>query len=448
MTAPEPLFSAPAPAPAPARGRLSVRDFGASGDGIRLDTEAIQNAIEVLAAQGGGVLHFPAGVYLTGSIFLRDNIRLDLDPGCVIAGSGNPDDYPIVETRWEGRTRAAHCALIHATAVSNISVTGSGLVDGRGGPWWRRFKEGELEYPRPRLMAFENCSGLLLRDFHAVNSPSWTINPVRCRDVVISGISIDNPPDSPNTDGINPDSCSSVRITGCRVNVGDDCITIKSGAESESRALFAPCEKIVISDCILESGHGAIVIGSEMSGGVRDIAVSNCVFDGTDRGIRMKTRRGRGGVVERVRVSNIVMREVLVPFTINMHYVCGARGDTRVSSRDHLPVDESTPSFSDISFSAITATGVRIAACHIEGLAESPVSNLSFSDIDISVGGAAEPAEPEMSEGIRPRARAGFLFANVRGLWLDKVKVRGQDGPGFSLESCSDLHISSCHPGI
>jgi polygalacturonase len=427
---------------------LSVRDFGASGKGRSPDTAAIQRAIDYLSSAGGGILHFPAGTYLTGSIFLKSGVGLELDPGSVLAGSEDPEDYPIVETRWEGKTRAAHSALIHAAGQSDISVTGPGLIDGRGAVWWRRFRAGELAHPRPRLLAFEDCAGVRLAHFHAVDSPSWTINPVRCRDVLIFGVSIDNPPDSPNTHGINPDSCSQVRISACRVNVGDDCITIKSGSEAEAGHLVAPCEKIVISDCILESGHGAIVIGSEMSGGVRDIVVSNCVFDGTDRGIRMKSRRGRGGRVERVRVSNIVMRNVLVPFTINMHYACGARGELRVSSRDAFPVDAGTPSFSDISFGGITATGVGIAACHIEGLAESPVGNLSFSDVDISVGGEAPPADPEMSEGIIPRARAGFVFSNVDGLWLDKVRVRGQDGPGFILDACRDLHLSSCHPAI
>ena len=427
---------------------LSVTRFGAIGDGIVSNTLAIRRAMDALAVAGGGRLRFPAGLWLTGSIFLRDNIALEFDPGAVIAGSPDPAEYPIVETRWEGRTRPAHAALIHADGASNVSVTGPGLIDGRGAHWWRRFREGSLDFPRPRLIALENCDNVILRDFRAADSPGWTIHPVRCRDLVISGISIDNPPDSPNTDGINPDSCSRVRISGCRVSVGDDCITIKAGCESEDPALAAPCESIVISDCILERGHGAIVIGSEMSGGVRDIVVSNCVFDGTDRGIRMKSRRGRGGRVERIRIANIVMNDVLVPFTMNMHYVCGARGDLSVSTREALPVGSGTPSFSDISVSGVVATGVRIAACHIEGLAESPVENLSLTDIDVAVGGDHEPAEPEMSEGIPLRARAGFVFSNVRGLWLDKVRVRGQDGPGFSLESCADVHVSSCHPGI
>lgn len=152
--------------------------------------------------------------------------------------------------------------------------------------------------------------------------------------------------------------------------------------------------------------------------------------------------------MERIRISNIIMNDVLVPFTINMHYVCGARGDTTVSSREALSVGSGTPSFSGISISGVAATGVRIAACHIEGLSESPVENLSFADIDVEVGGDDAPAEPEMSEGICLRARAGFVFSNVKGLWLDKVRVRGQDGPGFSLESCADVHVSSCHPGI
>lgn len=421
---------------------------GAVADGTTLNTKAFQSAIDALAATGGGTLRIGAGTWLTGSLFLKDDIRLELDPGCILAASTDPADFPLIPTRWEGRTREAHAALIHARSAKNCAITGSGTIDGRGDAWWLRHREGSLDAPRPRLIALEDCERVMLRDFHAVNSPSWTINPVRCRDVLISGLRIDNPPDSPNTDGINPDSSSMVTIHACRISVGDDCIAIKAGTEAEDPRLAAPCERIIISDCILERGHGAIVLGSEMSGGIRDVLVSNCVFSGTDRGFRFKTRRGRGGVIERIRATNIIMNAVRVPVAINMHYVCGARGNPRVATRERVPEAPDTPVIRDISMSHITATGVGIACCHIEGLAESPVRNLSFSDLDLRAGGNLSPEEPEMSESLRPRARSGFIITCAEGLSLDRVRISGQDGHPFELNSCTQVTFTGCGPEV
>ncbi len=427
---------------------LSVKAFGAVGDGKTNDTKAIQAAIDAASRAGGGTVVLPPGAFVSGSIFLKDRITLFLDPASTLLGSRDRRDYPLVDGRWEGSTRAMHAALIHAAGATSVAVAGRGTVDGRGQEWWRLFRSGELELPRPRLIALEDCEDVLLEGFTARNSPSWTVNPVRSHNVRISGLAIVNPGDSPNTDGINPDSCSAVRISDCYVSVGDDCITIKAGSEHEAAERARPCEDVVVTNCVLERGHGGVVIGSETSGGVRNVSISNCVFKGTDRGIRMKSRRGRGGTVERIRVSNIVMSEVLCPFTMNLHYGCGAWGEEAVSDRGARPVDAGTPHFRDIAFNAISASAVLLAAAFIDGLAEAPVEDLSFTDVRVELGGEAEAAAPEMAEGLPLLSRAGFHASNVRGLHLNGLRVRGFRGPAYTLKGCEELTVSACSPEL
>ncbi len=429
-------------------GFLSVKSRGAAGNGSSLDGPSIQAAIDEVAAAGGGTVLLPPGGYLSGSLFLRDRVCLRLEPGAVLLGSRDFRDYPLVESRWEGRTRTVHAALVHASGARDVSVTGRGSIDGRGESWWAAFREGRLEHPRPRLVAVEDCERVLLEGFSAVDSPSWTIHPSRSSDVVVRGLSIRNPPDSPNTDGINPDSCRAVRITDCFVSVGDDCITIKAGTEDELGSLVRPCEDIVVSNCVLERGHGGIVIGSEMSGGVRDVAVSNCVLKGTDRGLRIKTRRGRGGSVERVRVSNLVMADVLCPLAINMRYGCGAWGDEAVADLGARERDGLTPAVRDIALSGIHAEGARIAAAWVDGLPESPVEGLSLSDVSIRMGGDDPPAPPEMAEFVQPRSRAGFIARNASNLRLVNVRISGQRGEGFELANVSGLEAALCSPAV
>lgn len=429
-------------------GFIDVRSRGAAGDGTTPDGPAIQAAIDAAAAAGGGTVLLPPGGYVSGSLFLRDRVTLRLEPGAVLLGSRDMRDYPLVEARWEGRTRRAHAPLVGAFGARDVAVVGRGRIDGRGKAWWGLFRDGALEHPRPRLVAFEDCERVLLEGFEAVDSPSWTINPVRSSDVLVRGLTIRNPSDSPNTDGINPDSCRAVRIADCYVSVGDDCITIKAGVEGEDGRLARACEDITVTNCVLERGHGGVVIGSEMSGGVRDVAVSNCVLKGTDRGIRIKTRRGRGGSVERVRVSNLVMSEVLCPLAINMRYACGAWGDERVSDLGPRDRDRGTPTIRNVALSGVSAEGARLAAAWIDGLPESPVESLSLSDVSIAMGGDEDPAPPEMADFVEPRSRAGFVARNVSNLSLLGVRVSGQRGEAFEIRNAPGLSAALCRPAI
>ena len=413
---------------------FNVRAHGATGDGQTLDMPAIQSAIDACAAQGGGTVFLPAGRYLTGSLFLRNNISLHLDSGAVILGSEDPGDYPIVHSRWEGKHQDTHAPLITGQNLSNVSVTGRGTIDGRGAIWWQAKKEGWVAHPRPRLISFSDCTNVLIEGITAINSPSWTINPVHCQNVTIHAVTIINPADSPNTDGINPDSCRLVRISDCYVSVGDDCITIKSGTEHEHPDRYAPCRDITITNCTLERGHGGVVIGSEMSGGVKNVVISNCVFIGTDRGIRIKSRRGRGGAIEDIRVSNLVMDGVLCPFTMNLYYHIGVRGNTDISDKNPRSVDDTTPRLRRIHFSHITAREVKHAAGFLYGLAEMPLEDISLTDVSISISSEADSGYPEMADDIPRMSQAGFFIRNARHLRLEHVEVTGQIGKAFDMD--------------
>jgi polygalacturonase len=413
---------------------FNIKDFGATGDGTTLDTRAIQNAIDAAShIGGGGTVFVPAGKYVTGSIFLRDNITLFIDAGATLLGSQNSADYPIVTMRWEGVTQPTHAPLIAGDGLRNIAVTGRGTIDGRGEMWWRAFRAKTIDAPRPRLISFSNCTNVLIEGITLTNSPAWTVNPVRCENVTVDKITISNPPDSPNTDGINPDSCRNVHISNCHIDVGDDCVTIKSGIETEVRELLVPCENITVTNCTMVHGHGGVVIGSEMSGGVRNVVISNCVFVGTDRGIRMKSRRGRGGFIEDVRVTNIVMTEVLCPFTLNLFYHIGKKGDLSIADKNPQPVTAGTPRFRRVHLSHVTARNAKTAAGFLYGLPEMPIEEVTLDDVSISMDRDAEPGYADMADDI-PQQRAAGLFArHVHDLRLRDVEITNQIGDAFLL---------------
>jgi polygalacturonase len=314
--------------------------------------------------------------------------------------------------RYEGVVMNSFHPLIYAVDAENITIKGEGKLDGQGKKWWDELfrvmidlKEngvrdinkyqpmwdkannvqalydetnedyiGTLQrrFFRPPFIQPIRCKNVRIQGVTIVNSPFWTINPEFCENVKVLGVTIINPK-SPNTDGINPSSCRNVHISDCHISVGDDCITIKSGRDGQGRRYGVPCENITITNCTMLSGHGGVVIGSEMSGSVRNVVISNCVFDGTDRGIRLKSSRGRGGVVENIRVSNIVMRNIQREAIIL---------DLKYSRMPEEPVSERTPVFRNIHISNLTGVDVRIPI-YIRGLEEAPITDITLSDINI-----------------------------------------------------------------
>lgn len=422
-----------------------ITDYGASRDTGTLATEAIAGAIEAASRAGGGTVYVPAGTFRTGAIFLKNNIELHLSPGAVLSFSTDPEDYPVVESRWEGVNRQVHASCIYGENLENISLTGSGMLDGNGHPWWEKHRNApeDLQFPRPKLISFDGCRRVTIKDLNLRNSPSWTVNPIRCHDVTIDNLSIFNPADSPNTDGINPESCRNVRISNCSIDVGDDCIAIKSGTEDSEQRIT--CENITITNCTMVHGHGGVVLGSEMSGGIRNVTISNCVFQQTDRGIRLKSRRGRGGTIEDIRVTNIVMDQVICPFILNLYYFCGPRGkDKYVWDKNPYPVTEETPCFRRIHFDHITARNVHASAGFLYGLAEQYVSEITFTNIDISMAEPAIPGLPAMMSGLEEMQKRGFYLGNVRDILFQQVTIENHEGPAFYIENGEDVEVISC----
>lgn len=424
------------------RMEWNIEQYGAVSHEMTY-SDAIQQAVDAASAAGGGVVVVPTGVYYSKPIALKSNIELRVTAGATIIFSDRAEDYPVVPSRWEGVFRDVYMSCIYASHATNIAVTGTGTLDGNGAKWWEiyRHHREDLAYPRPKLFSCDDCHRVTVKDVTVKNSPSWTFNPIRSNNLTFENLTIQNPSDSPNTDGIDPESCTNVRISNCHIDVGDDCIAIKSGTEDTMERVA--CENITITNCTMVHGHGGVVLGSEMSGDIRNVVISNCVFQQTDRGIRLKSRRGRGGVIEDVRVTNIVMDEVLCPFIMNLYYFCGPKGKEKyVWDKNPYPITEETPTFRHLTFSNITAKNVHAAAGFIYGLAENYVDDVQFHDIDIRMAQEAKPGKPAMMTGITDMAKRGFMIGCAKNIAFHHVRITGVEGSLFEVEQSQQVEVN------
>jgi polygalacturonase len=443
----------------------NVLSYGAKNDSSKIATKAIAAAIDAASKKGGGTIYFPAGKYLTGPIHLKSNITIFIDAGAELHFSDNFDNYlPMVESRYEGVDVKSFSPLFYAYKAENIAIIGRGIINGHGQKWWNYVLNFDDTKPRnkwQKIFDTENkniimpddsaqtkrgflrppfiqpmyCKNVRVEGIKIINSPFWTINPEFCENVTVDGVTINNP-HSPNTDGINPESCKYVHITNCHISVGDDCITIKSGRDIPGRTKAAPAENYTITNCTMLAGHGGVVIGSEMSGDVRKITISNCVFDGTDRGIRIKTTRGRGGVVEEIRVSNIIMKNIKQQAVVL---------DMMYAKMPPEPVSERTPRFRNIHLSNITAQTNQ--AIYINGLAEMPVEDVTINDIqfDAQTGASIKEANDLEFHNVRITTKEGssLVAENVKGLVLDGVKTFNPiaSKPTIDLKNVQDVFM-------
>lgn len=405
-----------------------------------LETAHLQGRIDAAAAAGGGRVSVGPGTHRTGSLQLRSHVELHLEAGAVLQFVSDPALYPPVDARWEGAPATIHRPCLYAVGAEHVTISGSGTIDGGGEPWWDAFRAGTLDHPRPTLIGLHECEHVVVRDVTLRHSPSWTVHPLLCDDVAVRDVTIVNPPDSPNTDGIDPESCRNVRISGCHIDVGDDCIVLKAGTEATAERV--PCENVVVVGCTLVHGHGGVVMGSEMSGGIRNVVIADCVFQGTDRGIRIKTRRGRGGIVEDVRVSNVVMDGVGCPVVVNEHYFCGPGGrEPHVSDRAARRVDAGTPWVRRIHLSHVSARNVHAAAAFVLGLPERPVAEVTFDDVSVSFAAEPVPFVPAMAEGVEEMTGRGFLLAGCEDVALRGVRMTGLTGQALELDGAERLRV-------
>ncbi len=431
---------------------VNVKDFGARGDGQTLDTAAVQAAI--LSCPKGGTLVFPAGVYLLTPIFLKSNLTVEIQQGAVLLGASERDLYPILPgllyskskefylSSWEGEPAESFASLITGINVENIRIIGQGVIDANANfaTWWQDAKVKRKAW-RPKTIYLNRCKNILIEGITIKNSPSWTIHPLFCEDVKLLNLEIENPAESPNTDGINPESCRNILIAGCRISVGDDCVAVKSGRYETSRRFGMPSENIEIRNCLMEKGHGAVVIGSEMSSGVRKVEVSNCLFFNTDRGLRIKTRRGRAGYVDDITMKNVQMDGVFVPLAVNCFYNCGSDYDPSYSSdRVDRVVDERTPYVGSVCLKNVFCKNVKTMATFVYGLGERKIRRVVLENVRFEISRECEPFKPEMFDGAEAVCRQGLWFENVEEVVLKNVHVENQIGEKIVTVNVDNLN--------
>lgn len=419
---------------------VSLVDFGADPTATNLSTEAFAKAIEALTEKGGGHLVVPCGVWLTGPIVLKSNIDLHLEKGAVILFAADESLYPLINTSFEGLDTRRCQSPLSAHGATNISITGDGVIDGNGQYWrpvkkakvteahWRKLLDqpGSMElrkgywvpsegyakgeqganmnvpnaqteedwqavkrFLRPVMISLVECKNVLLQGVIFQNSPAWNLHPLMCENIIIDDVLVRNPAYAQNGDALDLESCKNALIVNSRFDAGDDGICIKSGKDKDGRRRGRPCENVVVDGCTVFAGHGGFVVGSEMSGGVKNISVKNCQFVGTDVGLRFKSTRGRGGIVENIYIDGISMSNISTyALTFNMYY--GGKSVPEVleegsqqSEMPSVPVTEETPIFRNID--------IRNVVCHhagfameFNGLPEMPIDGIHLENLYIT----------------------------------------------------------------
>jgi DNA sulfur modification protein DndE len=418
---------------------FNITRYGSKADGITLNTAPIQQAIEACHKAGGGTVLVPAGLWVTGPLMLKSNVNLHVAAGAVLQFSNNPDDYPLVKTSWEGLDAIRAHSPVYAVDAENIAITGKGLLDGAGEAWrpvkknkltppeWNqlvssggflnvakdtwypteRALRGSLEkrpgviaegydlqkaeaikeFLRPNMVSIVRCRRVLLEGVTFQNSPAWCLHPLLSQHLTLRGITVRNPWNAQNGDGVDIESCRYVLVENSSFDVGDDGICIKSGRDEEGRKRGVPTEDVIVRNCTVFHGHGGFVVGSEMSGGARNLFVYDCNFLGTDIGIRFKTTRGRGGVVEKVYIRNVRMNNIGgAAILFDMYYMAKdpltVFAGADAPSIAFEPVTEATPQFRDVHIRNVVCKGAE-TAIFVRGLPEMNITGIEMEDISI-----------------------------------------------------------------
>jgi polygalacturonase len=396
---------------------FDVRQFGAQGDGKTLDTAAIQKALDECGQAGGGTVRFTAGTYLSKPLTVRTKTTMSLEAGVTLLASTNQADFMKVPGDWlKAKSGGDFIPFIGGTDLKDVTITGKGTIDGNGAVWWdeaekARRKVSGFTLPRPNLVVFNRCKNVRLAGIRLVNAPKFHYVPADCEDVTVEEVTILAPVGAANTDGIDPSNCRNVTITRCTIDTGDDNIAIKSGKKVAGREFG--CENITVTDCVFLHGHG-MSIGSETVGGVRNLVVKNCRFDGTENGIRIKSRRGKGGVVQDVSYSDITMTNVHPAISIACYYQDSSQAKYPKGDPAQ-PVTDTTPLIRNIRISNVTATSTRDAGL-IVGLPESVVSNVVLENVHIT-------------------AETGLTMANANGIKFKNVEISVKKGPPFTTDN-------------
>lgn len=419
--------------------RIDIREFGAMGDGITINTSAIQQAID--ACETGDRVYIPEGVFVTGPIFLKSDMGLYLEEGALLQGSDRLEDYPLYRYRYEGREQLCYASLIStadirdseptdpwyekgiiedpAKRLKNIVIEGSGIIDAGGASLGRKEMQ-DGKGVRGRAIAIRNTDGVRLSGVTVRQSPAWCVHPIFCTDVVLENVTIrtkygpdGQPYGLPNGDGLDPDSCKGVRVRHCVIESQDDCIAVKSGKDAWGRLVGIPCEDVVISDCIFRYGFG-VAMGSEMSGGVRNVLVKDCVFEDTYSLASIKAPRGRGGCIENITYENLKHTNRSTEHK-DCRWFRGAVYIDQFYSHDEyetdhaMPVDEGTATIRNIVFKNVETSTVAGNAIFFMGLPENKLQNIQLTQV-------------------KAHGKTGMIAGNIQGLEMEQVTVTAEEG--------------------
>ena len=427
---------------------FNVLNYGAHNDGSASSTEAFRSAIQAAKAAGGGTVYFPAGNYITGPIELVSDLTLDIESGATLRFPATR--LPFTKGREQGVECLTPVPLIGGHDLHNVTITGRGLLTTDNAEWlklmprqnisesdpgtafgtnWEHLLlDLEVKTPapdedyqkaapelRPSFVRFMDCTNVLVEGIHFVGSSMWTIHLLYTDNAVVRNVIIETYP-GVHTDGIAVDSSRNVRISDCYIDTGDDGIVLKSGKDADGRRVNRPTENVSIANCTVHHAHGAVTLGSEISGGIRNVVADNITCDGTQIGVRIKSRRGRGGVVEDVRFNNWTMENVGTAINVTSYYLM--EGEMKTSEE---PVSERTPRFRNIAISHMTVNHAQ-TAIDVEGLPEMPISGLRISDVTAS-------------------AKTGMRGSFTDALELHDVRINAESGPAFQVHDSKDLEL-------
>ena len=460
---------------------VNLKDFGAVNGGYVLNTKAFADAIEAVSKKGGGKVIIPPGIWLTGPIILKSNIELHAQTGALIKFSTDKNLYPIIETSFEGLNTWRCISPIYGKNLVNVAFTGSGVWDGSGEAWrqvkknklteeqWKKFiasggvlnEKKDSWYPseqylkgskgadqnvrhdlktkeefeaihdflRPVLVSIQNSKRVLFDGPVFQNSPAWNLHPFMIEDLIVRNITVRNPWFSQNGDGLDVESCKNVIIENSSFDVGDDAICIKSGKDKDGRDRGVGCENIIVKNNIVYHGHGGVTVGSEMSGGVKNLHVSNCTFMGTDVGLRFKSTRGRGGIVENIYISDIFMTDIpSQAISFDLYYggksiaETLAEGGNTVTTKA-VPVSEETPQFKNISIKNITIKGAQ-QAVFLQGLPEMNLENIEISNLIV-------------------KAEKGFSIIDANGIKINNAKLDTENPTVFEIYNTKNMSLKN-----
>jgi len=460
----------------------SIISFGAKGDGITLNTQSINKTIASVSQKGGGVVLIPSGLWLTGPIELKSNVNLHLKRDAILQFTDDFNQYKLVQGNWEGQPAWRNQSPISGVNLENIAITGTGIIDGNGGAWrmvkkdkltetqWKTLvasggvvrADGKMWYPsektvkgsntknagvieagktaadyedikdflRPNLLVLTGCKKILLEGVTFQNSPAWNLHPLLCEDLTLRNLQVKNPWFAQNGDGVDVESCKNVLIEGSTFDVGDDGICIKSGRDEAGRKRGVPTENVIVRNNVVYHAHGGFVIGSEMSGGAKNIWVYDCSFIGTDIGLRFKTTRGRGGVVENIYINNINMIDIPgEAILFDMYYAAvdpvPLAGEKREAIKTvTVPVTEATPQFRNFYIKDVVANGAE-KAIFFRGLPEMNIKDIHLENVTI-------------------KAKKGIEIIEAAGIFLKNINVITEDtSPVVMIQNSSNINISN-----